>query len=303
MNTPRGMATAIVLAMMALVVSTACGAGAPPPAPTTVTVTRSTAARIEPSVTSSSSIPAPGTTVLANRYASLAKGLPGKVGVAIAAVGAGGEPVVLGDLTTGVAWSTIKVPLAIAASRRAGTRVASAVRRAIVESDNDAAYQLWNSLGASTAAAQATQAVLREAGDTVTVVQSQQVRGPDFTPFGQTQWSLVQQARFAAGLPCIPDSGIVVGLMGRVAGNQQWGVETASSPALVATAVKGGWGPGPDGGYLVRQLGLVTTSRGLTAVALATLPDAGSFEAGTAVLDTVGGWLAKNVDALPAGRC
>src|SRR3954454_19719989 len=51
-----------------------------------------------------------------------------------------------GKWTSGVAWSTIKVPLAIAALR-ADTETESLVVKAIVDSDNQASEALWSKLG------------------------------------------------------------------------------------------------------------------------------------------------------------
>lgn len=71
--------------------------------------------------------------------------------------------------------------------------------------------------------------------------------------------------------------------------------------AVEGTAFKGGWGPNPDGSYLTRQLGLVTTDRGQFAVAIAV--DGVDFETGTSTLTAMGAALAQNATAVPAGSC
>ena len=76
------------------------------------------------------------------------------------------------------------------------------MRLSITASDNAAAGQLWASLGEPHTAAAQVQTVLRSGGDGDTLVQSQRVR-PGFTAFGQTIWSLANQAGFVAALPCI----------------------------------------------------------------------------------------------------
>ncbi|MDL9938462.1 hypothetical protein QSJ18_17070 [Gordonia sp. ABSL1-1] len=220
------------------------------------------------------------------------------VGVAMAPVG--GDAVAaltLGDRTDRVAWSTIKVPLAVAAERVNGPSAAETA--AIIDSDNDAAQTLWSSLGSDAAAAQAVTSVLREGGDQTSVVPARQRRA-GYTIFGQTRWSLSAAATFTAHLPCMPGTDHVRGLMGRVAGNQQWGVEIMRAPT--STAVKGGWGPGESSGYLVRQIGIITFGDGrATAVAMSAL--AGSMSGGVAALNAVANWLSRHLRSLPRGRC
>lgn len=222
---------------------------------------------------------------------------PGKVGLAIGPVGGARPAQVFGDLTTEVSWSTIKAPLALAALRADPEAAAPVIVPAIVNSDNAAAEQLWSMLGTPREAAAAVDEILAEAGDTTTRVQSQRVRS-GFTAFGQTQWSLLLQNKFAAQFPCMPDSESILDLMGQVSGTQQWGVQD-----IEGAEVKGGWGPGVDYGYLVRQLAVVPGLGGQLAVTMATIPDAGTFEDGSAILDGVGEWVSKNLKQLPAGRC
>lgn len=224
-----------------------------------------------------------------------------RVGAAVTAVGADAsgteKPLVFGDRTPLVAWSTIKVPLAVAAERQNGA--SGAETAAIVNSDNASAESLWSSLGPVSEASAKVTAVLREAGDTATLVPVQRLR-PGFTVFGQTRWSSAAAAGFAAHLPCLPGTDHVLSLMGQVGGNQQWGAQTMRHPR--STAVKGGWGPGEDGDYLVRQVGVITLPTGKqTAVAMTAL--GGSMAAGTAALNAVGRWLDANIGALPGGSC
>ena len=70
-----------------------------------------------------------------------------------------------GEWSTGTAWSTIKVPLAIAGLRETDPpEVTEAMRAAITQSDNDAAESIWASLGDPATAATKSRAVLAEAG-------------------------------------------------------------------------------------------------------------------------------------------
>ena len=236
------------------------------------------------------------TAALQGAYDALAPTLSGTVGVGVAAVG-GDVVTALGAWDSGVAWSTIKVPLAISALQRDPVNAASLASVAITVSDNAAAEQLWAMLGAGPGAATEVEAVLREGGDATTVVQSQRVR-PEFTAFGQTDWSLAQQTLFTAHLPCLPEATAVVGLMSQISPDQQWGLAR-----IDASASKAGWGPGADGSYLVRQLAVVPTGDGQTAVTLAAEPADGSFASGVAMLDQLEAWVQSNESLLPSGRC
>ncbi|WP_242657067.1 hypothetical protein [Mycobacterium talmoniae] len=226
-------------------------------------------------------------------FTDLAESIPATVGIAFAPVG-GNTVSPLGAWSNGVAWSTIKVPLAIAALRANRDAAQPLAVKAITESDNGAAEQLWSQLGPPDQAAHHVQDVLRDGGDPATVVESRRLR-PPFTAFGQTQWTLALQAQFAAHLPCLADSGPVVELMQHLIPEQRWGL------AADGDAAKGGWGPGQTDGYLVRQFGIVPTATGQVGVALAA--DAATFEAGADALNRMAHWVSAHKAELPAGRC
>lgn len=145
------------------------------------------------------------------------------------------------------------------------------VVKAITESDNPASERLWSLLGEPVDAARQVQGVIAAAGDTETTVESRRLR-TGFTPFGQTQWSLRQQAVFAAGLGGLAEAATVVELMRNLVGEQRWGL------AAKGVAAKGGWGPGRSGDYLVRQFGIVPAGSGHCGLALAA--QAATFDAG-----------------------
>jgi hypothetical protein len=215
-----------------------------------------------------------------NSFQALSDSVPATVGIAIAS---GASVHSFGAWSTGVAWSTIKVPLAIAALRaRCGS--ADLIEASISQSDNAAAEQLWSALGDPTEAAQRVQAVIQDAS---TVVESRRLR-PEYTPFGQTQWSLIRQAEFAARLPSIPDASPVVDLMGTLTADHRWGL------AAKGFAAKGGWGPGIHDDYLVRQFAIAPN--GSVGVALAA--DAGDFETGVDVVNTLADWIVVNLAEL-----
>lgn len=215
------------------------------------------------------------------RFEALA--LDGEVGVALPS----GEE--LGTIRGGVAWSTIKVPLALAVAARDTTELAEElIDLALTVSDNVAAYALWERLGSQELAGAAVQEILLAAGDTTTRVETQVLRA-GFTPFGQTQWTLAAQAQLMAALPGLPHADGIRDRMRRVVPEQRWGLGALGADV----ELKGGWGPDPDGRHLVRQMGRV----GSIAVALAAAPADGSFESGTAMLDSLATWLGESLAA------
>ncbi|WP_067976395.1 serine hydrolase [Mycolicibacter icosiumassiliensis] len=225
---------------------------------------------------------------LQTSFAQLANTIPANIGIAYAPAGQNGAGT-LGTLQTGVAWSSIKVPLAIAALHANVPNAQDLAARAVTASDNDAAEKLWSELGQ-------VQAVLRAGGDAGTAVESRRLR-PEFSAFGQTQWPLARQAVFAAHLPCMAVASPVVSLMRNTVPDQRWGLASLNVPS------KAGWGPGQGGGYLVRQFGVVHAPAGDLGVALAAEPKDGSFSSGIAALNQMTQWLSAHAAELPGGRC
>ncbi|AEK37902.1 putative secreted protein [Corynebacterium variabile DSM 44702] len=201
-----------------------------------------------------------------------------------------GSVVTAGDLETTVAWSTSKVPVAVAALRAVedGTSLSDAatvqgnVTSAITASDNGAAQALWDSLGDPATAGAKVEDVLREGGDASTTVQTQVVRD-GFTSFGQTLWSTVDQVRFAGGLSCLAGAQPVLTAMGQISVGQDYGLGR-----IPEARYKGGWGPDTSGSYQVRQFGLVPGADGtLVPVAVAVTSPDGSYESGSAALSEI----------------
>lgn len=183
-----------------------------------------------------------------------------------------------GTLLSGAAWSTIKVPLSLAAIRE-NPELQPQMRSAIEDSDNDTARELWQSLGSPPEARAAVEEVLRESGDDVTVVDGDHLvenrRG-----FGDTEWLLAAQARFAAQLRCLPEVEPLLESMSNIDEEQRYGLGQVEG-----TAFKGGWGPDPETGeYLVRQFGLIPVGRGEVGVAISVEPADGTYETGQLVL-------------------
>lgn len=185
----------------------------------------------------------------------------------------------IGQVDDEVSWSTIKVPLAIAALRRDGSQTTrNLVANTIQRSDNDTANQLWNSLGGGTQAAAAVDEVLVQ-GKVPAVHTSSVQSNPPYSPYGQTQFSVRDQAKFGVYLPCVPDSEYVVALMGKVINGAAYGLGT-----LPGVSFKGGWGPDRNGHYSARQFGFFMGPQGRVGVAIAAHPMAGTYPVAQAAL-------------------
>jgi hypothetical protein len=236
-------------------------------------------------------------------FEQLAAELGGQVGATIGAPGSN-EMVSFGNLASGSAWSTSKVPISLRVLQEAGgpaglsSAQAEEMSRAITFSDNEAAAALFSDLesshGGTAGAAAAVTEVLREAGDSTTQI-STQGRG-EFSPYGQTEWSLANQHVFMSKLAarCIGSAeadDYVLGLMGEVS-SDTWGLGSAGLQALW----KGGWGPGLDGAYLVRQMGVLFVGDQGAVVTLAAIPSDSQFTTGQSMATAIAQWLAKRAD-------
>lgn len=288
---------ALVTLVVVVVVSSGCTGLSPAPTRGTVTtvVPAPTQGGVGGQAPASDQPPAPDPPQDAEAFDRIAADLPAGSGLAMAPVGRPDLVRTAGDPGPVVAWSTVKVPLAIAALR-ARPDLTGVAQQAITVSDNAAAETLWSALGGEPGAAAAVEAVMARAGDGTTRVPTSRLR-PGYSIFGQTRWALADQARFAAGLACLPDADPVLGMMTRIDPSQQWGLGRVPGAAF-----KGGWGPTADGtGYLVRQFGVIASDDGLVGVALSThAPDLGS---GAAQLSGIGDRIAAEVGNIGGGEC
>ena len=229
-------------------------------------------------------------------FAHLEARLGGRVGLVVSGLGDGQRVQRLGTINSVIAWSTSKVPIAMAIvdAGLAGAQRAN-LRAAIAASDNAAAERLWAALGGGAQAADATDAQLRAAGDDHTRIQPHRLRA-GYTPFGQTLWTLTDQARFTAGMACLSAGAQVLGLMGQTVARQRWGLGSTG----VAAQLKGGWGPGSQpgvgGGDLDRQMGVLTIHGRPLAVTIASEPRDGTHGAGTRALTAIARWVVAHAD-------
>ena len=174
-----------------------------------------------------------------------------QVGVSVRAAGG---VVHAGELQDLPAWSSMTVPVAVAAEQKAlqtggGADIAGDVGAAVSASDNDAALRLRDSLGDTDEdAARYVDVVLRQAGDPTKTVAD---RGrSDHGGFGDDRWTLDNQVIFADRLACLTGAGPVLDAMGRVIDDHRHGA--GELPGALFT---GGWGADADGTYLLREFG------------------------------------------------
>lgn len=229
---------------------------------------------------------------------------------AVAVAPLDGEPIsATGDTRSPYAWSTAKVLIVAQTLKDAGgpegltADQVDLIERSLSASDNEAAAalhrQLEDSHGGLQGAADAMADLLRSAGDTDTVIST--VGRDSYSTYGQTLWRVDEQARFVAALVrgCVLPAAatdFLVEDLGNVVEDQRWGLADAGSPAF-----KGGWGPDPDGQYLVRQLGVLRAGDGNDyAVAITARPGDGSFESGQQLLTDVAQWVDQRVTTAPA---
>lgn len=185
-----------------------------------------------------------------------------------------------GELRDVPAWSTVKVPLALAVIDQGnGAVYRDDIAAAVRSSDNESASTLWRSLGNdNNARAAALTDVLRRSGDTSTSVPSTQLH-PPYSVFGQTTWRVTDQVTFVMSLPQLPAASPVVDDMALIDASQRWGLGR-----LREATFKGGWGPTVAGDYTVRQFGWFVGTHG-QRIPIAMAVQAPTFEAGVSALD------------------
>lgn len=254
-------------------------------------------------------------------YSQLTSAFGGSLGISVAPLGRG--PIqLLGSLTSGHAWSTMKVPVLVTLlSERGGqpglsSQEATWARLALTQSNNQAAIGLFSALEQSHhglfGASAAVQQTLRHAGDNATEVNTAP-NTAGFTTFGQTLWSADASTRFYRALArgCLlsmTDTEYVLGLMSEVTGDQRWGMGQADLGG-VPLSFKGGWGPENGGPYIVRQTVIVGSgNHGYVASILAQSTSAGSssFQQATGIATQATRWIAEHLSpraARPVAAC
>lgn len=196
-----------------------------------------------------------------------------------AAVSVGG--VTAGDNRPEPAFSTMKVPLSIAALRQ-DQKFRPEAEIAVTRSDNPAAHRMFGQVPAASIAA-----VIAEAGSHTT--------SPAGFQMG-TMWTTSDQAVFASGLRCVPGHEPVLDMMGRIVPEQRWGLGRIGGARF-----KGGWNYYQNG-HLARQFGLIPGPNGDIAVAITAHSPKG-HQGSFAMLNELADGIAAMRGDLPRARC
>ncbi len=229
----------------------------------------------------------------ATTFRQLQKSLSGPAAVSITGYGRADKTVTVGYTSQIDAWSTIKVPLAMAALQRSTSATTrSRVERALRYSDNGAAAELWREIGSNATAAARVNKVLAQKGDTVTKVRYSTSGGR--SSYGRTPWRTSSMGVFMSNMAC--GSGAIVRQHLATTAGPKWGLKTMPRPL-----VKNGYGP-VAGGYLVRQAGIIIGADGRRWGVSVTVR-ATSLARGQQDLTRVAGWLKPRIGWIPAKTC
>ena len=197
-----------------------------------------------------------------------------------------------GDVEVAKAWSTIKVPIAIAAMQKeVGTELQ--VEDTISYSGNEEAAALWAALGGGEQAAATVDSLLwRNGGIAHTRTTVDEYPG-EATPIGFIPWSLEGQATFASRLPCIPGVETVWEAMGNIAPWQRAGLGEIDGMHF-----KGGWSEEEDEdySYTYRQFGALPTEEGTLGVAIIAHPEDGSHATASEMLNDLAQGIEELID-------
>lgn len=183
------------------------------------------------------------------------------------------------------AWSTIKVPIALAVlNSGAGEEeeLRELVEASLTRSDNDAAAELWQLLGGGEEAARTLEKLLAPYGGI-----NAQPLAADYapTPIGLLAWPLAGQAEFASHLPCLPGAEPVYRAMGEIVPWQQDGLSL-----IEGAHFKGGWSRERAEGarpYTYRQLGVVAAGDGVIGLAVLVHPEDGTHATAVEMIDAL----------------
>ncbi|MBG6122625.1 hypothetical protein [Corynebacterium aquatimens] len=171
-----------------------------------------------------------------------------------------------GTLRSLPAWSTEKVPIALAAQEHCALDRAmldQLITNAITMSDNSSTDLLYGCLGDSMTAARLVGEQVGRSGADVYMDPM----------WGVTQWPISSQAHYAYYLSTLPADNLVTDSMSKVVPQQSWGLGR-----IEGMHFKGGWNDSElDGGYDDRQMGFFTVAGSTYGVSIGARSEAGSM--------------------------
>ncbi|AWB83121.1 hypothetical protein [Corynebacterium liangguodongii] len=192
----------------------------------------------------------------------------------------------IGQLETLPSWSTIKVPIALAAQDYCAfddETISAMIKSSIEYSDNASAWQLLNCVGQGDgvlADSRVSEDVART-GSTIDIHRT----------FGRSNWPIAAASHYAWYLSTLDEDNEVIVAMRNIAEEQSWGLGT-----LESTAFKGGWsGDRLDGSWHSRQMGFVRVDDTPLGIAIASRSPEGSFTDTTDALDQLAAALGEEL--------
>lgn len=172
------------------------------------------------------------------------------------------------------AWSSIKVPIAMAAAEHCeydAELIEQFTEAAIEWSDNDGARALWDCMGSDAEASKLVGEEIAKSGSDV------EVEGA----FGTTTWPFTGQARYGYYLSKQDEDDPVIAMMHHIDKEQSYGLGQ-----LEGVPFKGGWSDYEvDGSWHTRQFGWVEVDGVVYGVAIGARSEAGSYEDTVKALD------------------
>ena len=184
-----------------------------------------------------------------------------------------------GTVATLPSWSTIKVPIALAAQEHCDVSdeaLHTLIKAAIEWSDNDSASTLLDCVGT-----EHVEEEVAEAGASINANAA----------FGRSEWPLASAARYGWYLSTRDEDNEVIVAMYNVVDEQQWGLGAFDNAAF-----KGGWsGDRRDGSWHSRQFGFVPVDDTALGVAIAARSPDGSDTDTIEALDQLTAALAKQL--------
>ncbi|WIM67831.1 hypothetical protein QP027_00025 [Corynebacterium breve] len=187
----------------------------------------------------------------------------------------GDEMRAVGHIGQFPAWSTIKVPIALAAVEECSYDDAyrdELITASIEWSDNDAAYYLWTCLGDPETADARTEEMISRGGTSLHMEPA----------FGLTRWSIPSQAQFGHYISSLDEGNPVIEAMHNIDEEQSYGLGTLDDAAF-----KGGWSDDEDGSWHTRQFGFFNHDGETYGVAIAARSESGSYADGQEALTAI----------------
>ncbi|MHA2787736.1 hypothetical protein ACXZ66_01095 [Corynebacterium sp. S7] len=172
----------------------------------------------------------------------------------------------LGSIATMPAWSTIKVPIALASLEQCSYDDElrdELIADSLEWSDNDSAYSLWTCLGTDDEAKDLVEDVVAESGTSINIAPA----------YGMTEWSVAAQARYGYSLTELDSDNPVIQGMSNVIDEQSFGIGEIDGAVF-----KGGWSDTEEGTFQTRQFGFIEVGGEQYGIAIAADSLSGSQE-------------------------